>query len=143
MSAAQVGEGVQELVNRGAQTITYFSVGAPGLYPVRTDPLPEYRVIGATVYLNEFLANSQQQFAAIAAQGVRVNFFNFSELQRRLFPGLTNPANPGEAARFGFFNETNVPPTTAQVPCPAVPCVAADAAGYFLLGRRPPYRSRI
>ena len=79
---------MQTRVDRGARTITYFSVGAPELYPTRTGAIPPDRVRGATVY-------SEQQFADIAAQGVRVNFFNFAILQQRVLVG-------GEAQRFGF-----------------------------------------
>ena len=125
-SAQQVGDGVQELVRRGAQTITYFSVGAPELYPTRTAPIPPDRIANATIYLDQFLDKSQQQFAAIAAQGVRVNFFNFKILQERiLLPGPTN-----EAAKFGFDKVTGVP-TDAQVPCPNLGCNPATARGFF------------
>ena len=122
-SAEEVGNGVQTLVDRGARTITYFSVGAPELYPARTAlPAPDLAA-GATVYLQEFLKSSQQQFAEIAAQGVRVNFFNFAVLQQRVLLG-------GEANKFGFINVTGVP-TTSEVPCAAGPCDVADAAGLF------------
>ena len=121
ISAEQVGAGVQTLVDRGARTITYFSVGAPELYPTRVDAIPADRVIGATVYLQEFLKNSEQQFADIAAQGVRVNFFNFAILQQRVLVG-------GEAGKFGFAPGV---PTTDQVPCTAVSCDPADAANNF------------
>ena len=122
-SAQQVGAGVQELVRRGAQTITYFSVGAPELYPTRTVAIPPDRIANATIYLDQFLVNSQQQFAAIAAQGVRVNFFNFAVLQERILVG-------GEDARFGFDKVTGVP-TDAQVPCPNLGCNPATASGFF------------
>lgn len=123
ISAVQVGAGVQALVDRGARTIAYFSVGDPTLYPTPTGAIPNDRVIGATVYLQEFLKDSQQQFAAIAAQGVRVDFFNFAVLQQRILVG-------GEAAKFGFVNVTGVP-TADTVPCAAGPCHVADAAGLF------------
>ncbi len=122
-SADELTEGVQALVDSGARTIAYFSVGAPELYPNRgTDPAsPEG--IAAAVFLNDFRANSEAEFADIAAQGIRVDFFNFAELQRRILIG-------GEADRFGFYNMDGVP-TVAEVPCAVGPCDPADAAGYF------------
>jgi outer membrane lipase/esterase len=90
VSAAQVGAGVQELVDRGARTITYFSIGDPFLYPsLGVSSLP------AQIFLEDFLVASEVQMAGIAAQGVRVNFFNFAELQRRIF-------EQGDWQRFGF-----------------------------------------
>jgi outer membrane lipase/esterase len=127
-SADELGDGVQALVNKGARTITYFSVGAPGYYPSATtpfDPNPTEalrRGLAAQTYLEAFLLESQRRFAGIAAQGVRVNFFNFAVLQERIFSG--------EAARFGFDQVTGVP-TMAQVPCPNLGCNVAAAEGLF------------
>jgi outer membrane lipase/esterase len=121
-SAGELGEGVQALVDKGARTITYFSVGGPDLYPVRTAPIPVERIEAARAYLDVYLIESEKQMAAIAAEGVRVNFFNFKELQTRIFSG--------EATRFGFDQVTGVP-TTDQVPCPNLGCNVAASVGHF------------
>lgn len=132
-SAAQLGQGVQALVNKGAQTISYFSVGLAQFYPSRIDSPPQARIDATEIYLRTFLRASQQQMGAIAAQGVRVNFFNFGELQRRIF-------EEQEAHRFGFTAVTNVPnpifgapgvPTAAQVPCPNLGCNVPAAERHF------------
>jgi outer membrane lipase/esterase len=137
LSAAQMGQGVQALVDRGARTISYFSVGLAEFYPSRTGdengPFSPEEVAATEAYLRTYLEASQTQMAGIAAQGVRVNFFNFAELQRRIFQGQ-------EAQRFGFTAVTDVPnpvfgelgvPTSAQVPCPNLGCNVTASVGHF------------
>lgn len=133
-SAAEAGAGVQTLVDQGARTITLTNIGDPAFFPALNGAPPEVIQL-AQDFAENYTAALQVEMAAIAAQGVRVNFFDYAELQHRLF-GDGTPGS-GEAARFGFFDTAAQGlPGADGVPCQASPangieCDPADAGTFF------------
>ena len=134
-SAVQAATGVQTLVDQGARIITVIpSGGDPALFPTLSpDPTAVQR---AQDFALQYSSALQRELAPIAAQGVRVNFFNYPEFQRRLF-GNGQPFN-GELARFGFLDAAAQGlPNPTSVPCQAGPppdpgnCDPADAGTFF------------
>lgn len=78
-SATEMGEAAQKLVDHGARTLTVFGPGS-GFFPTTALglSLPVENQVGAATFAATFRPAVEQEYAKIAAQGVRVNFFDYA-----------------------------------------------------------------